>query len=268
MTGTHRRAAVIGQLLGYVRTWLAAWAEAWSNRRSFWLQVAVMVVNDLVWIGFWVLFFRQIGQLRGWDIEAVLILWAVLTTSGGIVLGLFANSRSIASLVSSGGIDEALILPTATLPHLLLRRVETSNVGDVVFGISLFLIAGDPTPQRLAIFGFGVMCSALILVGFIVAVGSTSFFFGRSDAGDLGFQALLLTSSYPIDIFGSTTRVLLYTVLPAGFVSSAPARLLTEFNGRWAAGLAGVAILVFAAGWATFTLGLRRYTSGAAWVEA
>lgn len=255
------------QLRGHARTWSAAWAEAWANRRSFWLQVTIMVVNDLVWLGFWVLFFRQIGELRGWNVDAVLVLWAVLTASGGLVLGLLANCRSIASLASSGGLDEALTLPTATLPHLLVRRVETSNVGDMVFGIALFLVAGDPTPQRFAAFVFGVVCSSLVLVGFIVAAGSTTFFFGRSEAGELGFQALLLTSSYPIDIFGSMTRVLLYTVLPAGFVSSAPARLVTDFNGRWAVGLAAAAVVVFAGGWVTFTLGLRRYTSGAAWTN-
>ncbi len=254
-------------LRAYGRTWLGAWAEAWANRRSFWLQVGIMVVNDIVWVAFWVLFFNRIGELRGWDVEAVLILLSVITSSAGIVLGLFANCRAIPGLAASGGLDSALALPTSTLPHLLCRRVETSNVGDVVFGIALFLAVGNPTPQRLAAFAFGVACSTLIVVGFIVAVSSTAFFFGRSEAGDLGFQSLILTSTYPIDVFSGTAKVLLYTALPAGFVSTTPARLIDDFDGRWALGLVVVAAAVFSAGWAVFSLGLRRYTSGAAWTD-
>ena len=252
-------------LLGYARTWRAAWAEAWANRRSFWLQITIMVVNDVIWVTFWVLFFRRIGELRGWDVNDVLLLLSVLTTAAGIVLGLLANSRKIAELAADGGLDAALTLPAAPLAHLLLRRVDTSNVGDAIFGLGLFIAVGSPTPARVAVFVFGVLCASLILIGFIVAVGSTAFFAGRSEAGDLGFQALLLTSSYPVDVFSGATKVLLYTALPAGFVSSTPARLIHEFDLRWAAGLFVVSLAVFASGWATFTLGLRRYTSGATW---
>ena len=40
-----------GALLGATRT---ALAEAWSNRRSFWVQALAMVLNDAVWVAFWV----------------------------------------------------------------------------------------------------------------------------------------------------------------------------------------------------------------------
>jgi hypothetical protein len=47
-----------------------------------------------------------------------------------------------------------------------------------------------------------------------------------------------------------------------------PARLLTRFDPGLAALLLAAAVLAAAAGWATFTLGLRRYTSGSAWTRA
>jgi len=50
-------------------------------------------------------------------------------------------------------------------------------------------------------------------------------------------------------------------------VSSVPARLIADFDACSAAWLVAVAALFAFAGWATFTLGLRRYTSGSVWTR-
>ncbi len=249
-------------------TWHSAWLEAWANRRGFWTQVTMMIVNDIVWIVFWILFFDRVGAVRGWNVDELLLLLAVLTTSAGFVLGLMHNTRRIGELASDGGLDAALALPTPTLPHLLVRSVETTNVGDLVFGLGLFVAVGNPTPTRTVVFLFGVACAVCIITGFLVLMGSLSFFVGRNEAGDLGFHALLLFSSYPVDIFAGTTKLFLYGVVPAGFVSATPARLIADFDVAWAAGVLAVAIAFAAAGWAVFSVGLRRYTSGAVWTDA
>lgn len=245
-----------------------ALAEAWANRGAFWTQVVVMIVNDVAWIAFWVLFFHRVGDVRGWGTESVLMLLAILTTAAGLVLGVFANARSIGRLATGGELDAALVLPVPTLPYLLVRTVNATNLGDVVFGIVLFAVAGRPTPDRIAIFLVGVVASAVLLTGFLVATGSVSFFAGRDDVGELSFHAILLLSSYPVDVFGPVAKVVLYTVLPAAFVGSLPARLMTSFDPVAMAVLVGVAALFGALGWAAFTAGLRRYTSGAVWTNA
>ena len=182
-------------------TWATAWAEAWSNRRGFWTQVGLMFVNDVVWLVFWVLFFRRVGQVRGWNICQILVLFAVLTTSAGFVLGMMNNVRRIGLLAAGGELDSALSLPVPTLPHLLVRRIETLFVGDLFFGLVIFALFGDPTPRRLVVFIFGVTCAVLLITGFLILLGSLSFFIGRNEGGELGFHALLLFSSYPVDIF-------------------------------------------------------------------
>lgn len=251
-----------------VVTWATAWREAWANRRNFWTQITVMVLNDVVWVVFWILFFDRVGTLHGWDLDRLLVLFAILTTSAGIVLGLFNNVRRIGTMAATGELDAVLSLPTAPLAHLLCRRIETVNVGDLFFGIVLFAVFADPTPQRTAVFVFGVVCAVFIIGGFLVLLGSISFWASRNEAGELGFHAIVLFANYPADIFSGSTRLFLYAVVPAGFVSTAPTRLVEDFDPAWAAGVAGVAVLMAVAGWAAFTLGLRRYTSGAVWTAA
>ncbi len=249
-------------------TFRSAWREALANRAGFWSQIAIMVVNDVVWIVFWFLFFDRIGTIRGWDLDRLIVLFAILTTAGGIVLGLLNNARHTGQLAATGALDSALALPVSPLMYLLFRRVEAVNVGDLIFGVVLFGVFGNPTPQRTLLFVFGVFCAVLILAGFLILVGSASFWAGRNDAGDLGFHAIVLFSNYPVDIFGGVTRIFLYAVVPAGFVTSAPARLVDDFDPWWAAGTAAVALGVATGGWLAFSLGLRRYTSGAAWTRA
>jgi ABC-2 type transport system permease protein len=249
-------------------TMRAALTEAWANRSAFWTQVMIMVVNDVAWIAFWLLFFHRVGSVRGWDSGRLMLLLAILTTTGGVVLGVFANARSIGQLVTSGELDAALALPVPTLPYLLVRRVNATNLGDVLFGVALFVVAGHPTLERTALFAAATLCAAVLLTGFLVLTGSLTFFAGRNDAGELSFHAILLLSSYPVDVFGGVARVLLYTALPAAFVASVPAKLLTSFDPVMAGTTAAVAVTFAVAGWVTFTAGLRRYTSGATWTRA
>ena len=242
-----------------------ALADATARRASFAGQVAVMVVNDVMLLVFWVIFFQRVPSVRGWDVDAVLTLFAVLAVSGGIVLGVLSNSRRIPYLVTSGSLDETLTLPVDPLAHLLVRQVSPVNFGDVVFGLVLFAVRGHPTPQRAALFLAGVVAATCVLTAFFVLTGSLVFFAGRDEPGTLGMHAMLLLSFYPADVFNGALRVLLYTAVPAAFVSAVPARLVEDPTWARAALLAAVAAGFAVLARRVFVLGLRRYTSGSAW---
>jgi ABC-2 type transport system permease protein len=246
----------------------AAMAEVRANRASFRVQVGVMILNDLAWVAFWGLFFNRVGTVRGWDLFRVLLLYAVLTVAGGLVLGVFANARRLGSIAAEGGLDAALSLPVTPLAHVLVRRIEPTNLGDLVFGVAVFVLAGGPTPGRAAMFLVVSLAGAVVLLGFLVTVGSLAFFTGRAEPGELGFNAIVALASYPADILTGSSRLLVHTVIPAAFVATVPATLVDQFDLRLALALAGAAVVSAGAGWAVFTIGLRRYASGSIWTRA
>jgi len=252
---------------GLLATFRNALAEVRANRASFLSQVVVMGVNDVVWVLFWVLFFRRVGSVRGWDGESIRLLLAVITCAAGISLGLLANARRVGNMAVDGQLDGVLALPVPPLAHLLLRRVEAVNVGDLAFGFVMFAWAGSPTIQRTLVFIAVVLAAATVMTGFLVLTGSLAFFAGRNEGGELGFHAMLLLGSYPVDIFAGAAKVLLYTAVPAAFVSTVPARLVENFDVGNAFLLVAVAAIFAVAAWAAFTLGLRRYTSGSVWTR-
>jgi viologen exporter family transport system permease protein len=243
--------------------------EAWVNRRSFWLQVAIMLANDLAWVAFWLLFFARVGSIRGWDAERTLLLFAILTTVAGISLGLLANARKVGHIASSGGLDAVLALPVHPLAYLLVRRIDTAMLGDLLFGPLLFVFAGGPTLERTAVFFFATLCAATVMVGFLVAAGSSTMFTGGGgEQAELGFQAILILASYPLDVFAGATKLLLFTAVPAAFITGLPTRLVDHFEPATAMGLVAAAALFGGLGVGLFELGLRRYTSGSAWTKA
>lgn len=252
-----------------LRTLGTAFIEAWANRRSFWVQVAMMIANDLAWVAFWILFFHQVGSVRGWDVHRVLLLFSILLTASGISLGLLSNARKLGRLAADGELDSVLTLPVNPLTYLLTRRVDTALLGDLFLGPALFVAAADPTFERSALFVIASLCGATVLLGFLIGAGSLTFFVGgRGEQADLGFQAILILASYPLDVFGGLTKLLLFTAIPAAFVTGLPTRLVDDFDPLTAAALGGAAGFFAALGTTLFHLGLKRYTSGALWTRA
>jgi hypothetical protein len=61
---------------------------------------------------------------------------------------------------------------------------------------------------------------------------------------------------------------LLFTVVPAAFVTAVPIELVDGFSASGAGALLGSALVFLALGYATCALGLRRCISGAPWTRA
>ncbi len=246
-----------------------ALVEAWANRRSFWVQVGAMLLNDSVWVIFWVLFFHRIGRIHGWGTDDVLLMFAILATVTGISMGLLANARRLGWLVAEGQLDAVLTLPVDPLAYLLIRKVDTALLGDLAFGPLLFVFAAHPTPERALLYLTGSLCGSAVFVSFVVMLGSlTMVVGGRGEQGDLGFQALLILASYPLDVFGGLTKLVMFSVIPAAFITGVPVHLVDRFSPATLGALLGAAAVSVVLARMAFRAGLRRYRSGALWTRA
>jgi ABC-2 type transport system permease protein len=196
------------------------------------------------------------------------MVWIAWLNAGLFLLGLLANTRNIATLAMNGGLDSVLTLPVHPLPNLLVRRVEPTNLGDVIFGIGLFAFAGHPTPLRVLTFVLCVIGSTIILASFLILVSSLSFYAGRTDGAELGFNAILLVSAYPIDIFSGAIKTAFFTLVPAAFIASVPAGLIDHFNPTVAAEFVLAALIFATLASLTFRSALRHYTSASSWTRA
>jgi len=250
----------LGLAVAYTRLNLNAQLE---YRGAFISQVAAMFLNDGVWVVFWILFFTRFPVLRGWSLDDVVTLWAVTAAGFGLAHAIYGNALQLAGVIARGQLDAWMLYPRALLPHMLLGRMNATAWGDALFGYVVYLALVRPDLVHFVLFVALTISVALVFVGFSVFAGSLSFFLG--DASSLADQwraAVITFSTYPSVLFEGAVKLLLFTLLPAGFVGYLPVQALRDLSladaGLALAGACGV----LSAGVALFYLGLRRYESG------
>ena len=259
---TARRAVDAASL--YFLTLRTAVAAA-LNGSGTGIQVALMIVNDVTWVGFWLGFAAISGEVRGWDGSRLLILESVLLVGGGTALGFLGNARRLNETITNGGLDSILALPAAPLPQVLLRRVEVIFLTDIAFGLVLFMVVARPSIPQLLLFFLVCALSTVVMTSILLGVNSLAFVGLPARVSESATQIILLFGAYPADLFGSTLRFALYVVLPMAFVTTVPAELIVDFSWRWLSALVATAGISASIATITFQRGLRRYTSGSLW---
>lgn len=222
-----------------------------------------MMVNNGVWLVFWVLYFHQFPVVRGWERMDVIMLWAVLATAYGAATALFGNVMQLAPAIMEGRLDVYLTYPKNVLLQALTARMAPMAWGDVLFGVLVFVWLGQPTWGRAALFATCSLLVALFFTAFAVAAHSLAFYLGGAAtiARNL-VGALIHFSSFPSGIFDGFSRLILFTLIPAGFLHTVPVAVMRDFDPRFfAAWIAATAVLAVGA-WRLFHAGLRRYESG------
>jgi viologen exporter family transport system permease protein len=250
----------LGLAWAYIRLNLNAQLE---YRGAFLSQVVAMFLNDLVWVAFWSLFFTRFPVLRGWSIDDVITVWAIAASGFGLAYATYGNALQLASLIAQGQLDVWMLYPRALLSHMLLGRMNATAWGDAIFGYVVYIGFVRPDLTHLILFAGLSLSVALLFVGFSILSGSLSFYLGNSAGLAEQWRFAMLTfSTYPAILFEGAAKLLLYTLIPAGFVTYLPIRALRELSLIDAALALAGACAVLLIGLAVFYYGLRRYESG------
>jgi len=244
--------------------WKLNLTGAMEFRMSFLLMAGMMVVNNFVWIFFWSLFFQRFEVVNGWSLQDVMMLWAVSAGGFGIAATLFGNMTRLASLVANGQLDVYLVQPKPVLLNALASRMSVTAIGDAAFSVILYVMFGDGSWLGFAKYALAHVVAAAIFLFFMVAMHSLAFWIGNAEglAGQM-FTAIVSVSTYPTDIFKGWARVVVFTAVPAGFISYMPIGLMREaVQWDFLIGALGMSLLLAVFGTWFFYAGLRRYSSG------
>ena len=236
---------------------------AMEYRVSFLTQVFGMFINDGIWLVFWWLYFTKFPVVEGWERRDILTLWAVLTLAFGLSVGICGNVLRLSNLIATGQMDYYLALPKNVLCHALVSRMEVTGLGDALFGLLTFAAFTHPTPVGAIVYLVSAVLSAVIMTSFWVIAHSLAFVIGNAEA--LATQvsmSMIHFSTYPTGIFHGAVRVILFTLIPAGFISYIPVSLIRQFNWGYFAALLGAAAGLGFLAVRAFNRGLRRYESG------
>ena len=237
------------------------WKTLLEYKTSFFLQVIFMILNNLLTLCFWVIFFNKFKTINQWGLNDIMCLHAMTALAYSLSL-LFAGSiLELSRHIIQGTLDSFLMLPRNTLVLILLSRMRIYACGDFIYGVSLFLMAGI-TFSKLGLFLLLACYGAVVIIFFRVIVQSFSFFLG--DASYLARQtmsSLMTIALYPPTIYFGFSKLILYTVLPAAFVAFIPLTIFYELDPFLFLVLNLYVLSLFLLSYYFFIIGLKRYAS-------
>jgi ABC-2 type transport system permease protein len=237
--------------------------SALALRLTFLLQVTFMVLNNLTFFVFWWVLFDRVPNLRGWQLPEVQLLFGLSASAFGLGVAVFGGVRHLGRFIDEGALDSLLAQPKPTLLYALGMRSQASGFGDFLSGLGFLGMSGYLTWSNALWIVPLVLAGSLTFVAAGVVFFSLAFWLGRSESLSRQLWELLITFSlYPEPLFGGALRLLLFTLLPAGFVSYLPVRIVRDASALDALYLfVGTAAYALFAFW-FFGRGLRRYSSG------
>ena len=233
------------------------------DRTNFILNSAGMVLNDIFFLILWYMFFAGFKQVGGWGLHDVARLLGIIMLVVAISGVFFGGYRDMAATILRGEIDALLTQPKTILPRLLARESIPTAWGDGLMGIWMLITFAGLSWTDIPAVLLALVCGTTIYVASAVAYASMAFWFtgARSFARDLT-DFMLLFSSYPGSIYSGMTKVVAYSLLPAGFIVLTPVAFLRAPSAETFAIIATSTLVYAALAAISFQLGLQRYRKG------
>ncbi len=254
----------LGPTLRFLRALVATNLKAsFALRGAFWLQVTYMIFNNLIFFSVWLFFFNRFEEVGGWRLQDMAALYGVTAFAYGLCVLFGGGVRELSTTITNGDLDPYMTQPKSLLLQAVASKTYASGWGDVISGAILMGISGYVTWQTAPLALLASVLGATALLSSAVLVQSLAFWLGPMDTlGRQIWEFTVFFSVYPASIFVGPLRVLMFTLIPAGFVGYLPADMLRDFS--WigvaaaVAGSLGYAVLAVT----VFHRGLRRYESG------
>ena len=233
-------------------------------RTSFFVQVFGMVLNNASFIFFWYLAFNATGEyIAGYTFKDVMFIWAVTSSAFGFAHILFYNVHRISHLIITGELDTYLLQPVPVLPNILGAGTQVSAWGDVIYGVVLLAIVWGFAPNIWIIFALSTVLGGLLFASINVITHTLTFYIGNASMiTSSAFEFMITFSIYPEGIFKGFLRLIIFSVLPAAFITHIPLRLVSDFNITTFALWIGFTIVFLSVACIFFNRGLKHYESG------
>jgi len=245
--------------------WKTNLQSAMEYRISFLSQMIGMILNNFMYFAIWIIFFDRFKDVRGWGVNDMYVTFGVLASAFGLVSLLFGNAFMLSDIIAKGRLDYYLSLPRPVLLHTVASRMIASGMGDFTYGFISYGLSGYFTWDGLARYVLATLLAATVFGAFLILTQSLAFWFGMmSNFSNLVLNAMLTFGIYPITLFDSYAKLILFTIIPAALMGAIPAEFIRTFTWQTLGQLLFGAFAFLALAILVFRLGLRRYESGSA----
>lgn len=232
-----------------------------TNRVTFLTNVLFMVLNNSTFLIQWLLLFHLKSDIGGYAFQDVMVLWGLAASTYGIAHILFQRAFHLPALILQGKLDSFLVQPKNVLLSIITSATNSSAIGDLIYGY-LIIVIFKFSIRNLLLFTLFTLLGGLIMAAFAVTTGSLSFWIVRGDLLAENLNNIIVNfGTYPDSIFKNGVRLLLYTIVPVGFIVYQPMHIILNFDPAALLGVIAFAFGISLLAILVFYKGLKRYTS-------
>lgn len=237
--------------------------SAMEYRVSFISQALGMALNNAFFVFFWWVIFEKVSSIGGYGFKEVMVIWALASSTYGFVHVFFGNLRELPRIIINGELDTYLLQPKNVYLNVYCSRMLVSAWGDLTFGVVMFILVYGFAPMKLLLFLLFTFAGGLLAGSVMSAADTLTFYIGNSSTiSRLVMEFLLNFSLYPDSIFRREVKLVMYSILPAGFIVFVPFRLLSAFSWYGLLGLLAIDAVYIGLAYLLFKYGLKKYESG------
>lgn len=237
--------------------------KEWQYKPAFFMQVVMMVLNDLFLIIQWAVVFGIVDNIGGYDFYDTITLFALSAGSFGFAHTFFCGAWNLKEFVYNGKLDVYLTQPKSLLLNVCCSSTDIGAIGDMIYAFIILVITGAPWYHYLLMIP-AIIMGGIIITAVYVSYASLCFYIKGGDAMAKSVDSTILkAANYPKAIFNQSAKYLLLTIMPAFFVTTIPFEsFFMNFNIYGILLMLIVTIIWILIAFTSFKLGLRKYNSG------
>lgn len=237
-------------------------------RKTFIWSMGVRLGWFVVFLLFYQVLYGHIHQLEGFTYYEALLYFSVFHFFESVFALLFyKNIQLFVDDVRNGNYDFIATKPVSTLFMTSFRYIQLSAIFNVIPAIVLFFYAlsnvASVSLQSLGLFTLLLIASGILFYSVVIGCITLGFWFFGYDVLNILFLNIFRMVMYPPTIYKGMLFILIYYVVPFGFLILTPVKTL--LHGSIALtdliGFVMLSLIVFTFMRLFFRFGLSKYAS-------
>lgn len=232
-----------------------------ENKAAFITSILMMIFNNATFIIQWITIFTLKDYIGSYNLNDVMLFWAVSSGSYGLAHMLFHGARKIPEYIEYGKLDSFLVSPKNVLCYVITSSSSPSAIGDLLYGY-IALIIFNFSIKNILIYTILIILACLIYTAHSVIVRSIIFRFTKSNGFEDTIDSIILNGSlYPDVIFNRAIKIIFMTLIPCALASWLPVSIILDFSILKVLLLVLATIFYTSLAFIMFNRGLKHYSS-------
>ncbi len=240
--------------------------NAHALRKSFWVGILSMALNNTSFFLMWLLFMRATGPINGWTSLDVFGMLGVSMFCFGVCHGFFYGVRELPGLVMNGSFDRVLLAPVSSFVKLSGSAFSITAYGDLLMGLSVmifYMIASHFNLYSCMLFICLASIGSVIFVSFRLICSLVAFYIHDGEIVSIQiFEIFLRPGLYPGAIFPDKLKLFCMTIIPTLLTSAVPIDAVKRQSFSFLVLILVVTIVWIFITYFLFKISVRHYESG------